>query len=249
MVKPEGLSEYFLASDPQRNKACRLSYCWFYVSTRKLSFGMPRLVSYMWFLGGSVRVFPEEMGIWIDGLSKVDGPSQCGCLCAKSFQSFLTLHDPADCSPPGSSVHGILQARILEWAAMPSSRGSSQPRDWTRVLMSLTLASRFFITSVSSNPLRAWIEKEKKKKAEESWIDSELGVPSSPAFSDAGSQAFRPREALGSSNYTNSFPSVLACSLIFHNGEGQYCHLKTRFLSWVSVGECWAKTQSNQGEN
>ena len=34
-----------------------------------------------------------------------------------------------DCSPPGSSVHGILQARILEWAAMPSSRGSSRPRD------------------------------------------------------------------------------------------------------------------------
>ena len=36
-----------------------------------------------------------------------------------------------DCSPPGSSVHGILQVRILEWVAMPSSRGSSQPRDWT----------------------------------------------------------------------------------------------------------------------
>ena len=38
-----------------------------------------------------------------------------------------------DCSPPGSSVHGILQARILEWVAMPSSRGSSRPRDWTQV--------------------------------------------------------------------------------------------------------------------
>ena len=37
-----------------------------------------------------------------------------------------------DCSPPGSSVHGILQARILEWVAMPSSRGSSRPRDRTR---------------------------------------------------------------------------------------------------------------------
>ena len=39
-----------------------------------------------------------------------------------------TLCDPLDCSPPGSSVHGILQARIMEWVAMPSSRGSSQPR-------------------------------------------------------------------------------------------------------------------------
>ena len=44
-----------------------------------------------------------------------------------------TLCDPMNCSPPGSSVHGILQARILEWVAMPSSRGSSQPRDQTQV--------------------------------------------------------------------------------------------------------------------
>ena len=39
--------------------------------------------------------------------------------------------DPMDCSPPGSSIHGILQARILEWVATPSSRGSSRPRDGT----------------------------------------------------------------------------------------------------------------------
>ena len=38
-----------------------------------------------------------------------------------------------DCSPPGSSVLGILQARILEWTAIPFSRGSSQPKDWTQV--------------------------------------------------------------------------------------------------------------------
>ena len=42
---------------------------------------------------------------------------------------YLTLCDPMDCSPPGSSVHGILQARILEWVAMSSSKGSSQLRD------------------------------------------------------------------------------------------------------------------------
>ena len=40
-----------------------------------------------------------------------------------------TLCDPMDCSPPGFSVHGILQARILEWIAIPFSRGTSQPRD------------------------------------------------------------------------------------------------------------------------
>ena len=44
-------------------------------------------------------------------------------------QSCLTLCDPMDCSPPGSSVHGIIPARIQEWVAIPFSRGSSQPRD------------------------------------------------------------------------------------------------------------------------
>ena len=48
-------------------------------------------------------------------------------------QSGLTLCDPMDYSPPGSSVHGILQVRILEWVAISFSRGSSQPRDRTRV--------------------------------------------------------------------------------------------------------------------
>ena len=47
------------------------------------------------------------------------------CVCVKLHQSCLTLCSPTDCSLPGSSVPGILQARILEWVAMPSSRGSS----------------------------------------------------------------------------------------------------------------------------
>ena len=52
---------------------------------------------------------------------------------AQPLQSCLTLCDPIDCSPPGSSVHGISQTRILEWAAISSSRGSSPPRDQTWV--------------------------------------------------------------------------------------------------------------------
>ena len=48
-------------------------------------------------------------------------------------QSCPTLCNPMDCSLPGSSVHGIFQARILEWVAISFSRRSSQPRDWTRV--------------------------------------------------------------------------------------------------------------------
>ena len=51
----------------------------------------------------------------------------------KVAQSCPTLCNLMDCSPPGSSVHGILQARILEWVAFPFSRGSSHPRDQTQV--------------------------------------------------------------------------------------------------------------------
>ena len=53
-----------------------------------------------------------------------------------------TLSNPMDCSPRGSSVHEILQARILEWVTMPSSKGSSRPRDQTQVSCS---AGGFFM--------------------------------------------------------------------------------------------------------
>ena len=51
--------------------------------------------------------------------------------CKWITQSCPTLCDPMDCSPPGSSVYGILQARVLEWVAISFSRGSSRPRDQT----------------------------------------------------------------------------------------------------------------------
>ena len=63
--------------------------------------------------------------------------SYLACMHAESLQSCLTLCSPMDCSPPGSSVHGILQARVLEWVVMPSSGGSSQPRDRTQVFLHL----------------------------------------------------------------------------------------------------------------
>ena len=55
------------------------------------------------------------------------------CVHAKSLQSCPTLCNPMDWGPPGSTVLGILQARVLEWIAIPSSRGSSRPRDRTRI--------------------------------------------------------------------------------------------------------------------
>ena len=54
------------------------------------------------------------------------------CLCVAVF-SCGQLWDLMNYSPPGSSVHGILQARIWEWVAMPSSKGSSRPKDWTHI--------------------------------------------------------------------------------------------------------------------
>ena len=59
-------------------------------------------------------------------------------------QSCLTLCNPMDCSPSGSTVHRILQARILEWVAMLFFRGSSQPRDQTQVSC---IAGGFFLPS------------------------------------------------------------------------------------------------------
>ena len=57
----------------------------------------------------------------------------CMCVCVFVSHSAMSVCDLTDCSPPGSSVHGILQARILEWIAMHFSRGSSQPRDRTHI--------------------------------------------------------------------------------------------------------------------
>ena len=68
------------------------------------------------------------------------------CVPANSLQLCLILCDPVDHSPPDTFVHGILQERILEWVAMPSSRGSSWPRDWTMSLMFPSVIGRFFIT-------------------------------------------------------------------------------------------------------
>ena len=63
-------------------------------------------------------------------------------------QSCLTFCDTMDCSSPGSSVHGILQVRILEWVAIPFHRGSSWPRDWTTISC---VAGRFFTVLASFN--------------------------------------------------------------------------------------------------
>ena len=84
----------------------------------------------------------------------------------KVTQSCLSLCNPMDCNLPVSSVHGILQARVLEWIAMSFSRASLQPRDWTLVSC---ITSRFFTIWATREglcvclSLYIYIERERKR--------------------------------------------------------------------------------------
>ena len=91
-------------------------------------------------------------------------------------QPFLTLCDPMDCNPPGSSVHGILQTRILEWVAMPFPRGSSWPRDWTRVS---SIAGRF-LTVCTINYISIKNEQKTKANNKTKWTKNKGGTPRTP---------------------------------------------------------------------
>ena len=72
---------------------------------------------------------------------------------AKSLQSCPTLCNPMDDSLPGSSIHGILQAWILEWVVMPSSRGSSQPRDRTQLPVKLSSSAKLMVNFSIQNAI------------------------------------------------------------------------------------------------
>ena len=77
------------------------------------------------------------------------GEDTVACMHANSFQLCLTLCDPVVYRPPDSSVHGILQARILDWVAMPSSRESSDLEMEPTSLMFPAWAGRFITTSAT----------------------------------------------------------------------------------------------------
>ena len=83
---------------------------------------------------------------------------------AQLLQLYLILCDPMDCGPPGSSDHGILQGRILEWAVIPSSRGSSWPRRSNPHLLCPALEDRFFITSTT------WEASNRHISSSKSWL-------------------------------------------------------------------------------
>ena len=97
-------------------------------------------------------------------------------------QSCLALCNPMDCSPPGTSLHGILQARILDWIAIPFSRASSQSRDGTQVSYT---AGRFFTIRAlgkHSNHTRGWTQKSSSVLPTKGWY-----LPSTAAAAAAKS--------------------------------------------------------------
>ena len=126
-----------------------------------LSRGLPRQEYWSGFQFPSPGELPDP-GIEPSSAWKVESlPAQCTnthCYlmllseaAAKSLQSCPTLCDPMDCSPPGTVVHGILQARTLEWVAISYAKGSSQPRN--RTLVSC-ISGRLF-TSYKGRPLQS----------------------------------------------------------------------------------------------
>ena len=74
------------------------------------------------------------------------------CCAASAAQSCLTLCDSTDCSPPGSSVHGVSQARIPEWVSMPFSKGSSHPGSEPESALSAALRANSLPTESSEKP-------------------------------------------------------------------------------------------------
>ena len=88
-------------------------------------------------------------------LAEWTGERKDTCVCvSRSFMSHC-FETPKDCSPPGSSIHGICQARILEWAVVPFSNGSSQPGDPTQVSH---IAGTFFLSEPPGKPKeRIWL--------------------------------------------------------------------------------------------
>ena len=120
LQEPPNLSAYMVASEDLSGVTYSVG-SWYWLSAGSslpdlLYMSSPYGLEFLW-LSQESSPFPGQL-------------ISCSCLV---LSHVFTLCDSMDCSLPGFSVHGILQARILEWVAVSSSRGSSQPRDWTYV--------------------------------------------------------------------------------------------------------------------
>ena len=128
--------------------------------------------------GGTAPVFRTH---WLNVYFIFSCPQAGICIiCSPSSQAFVksesavaqscqTLSDPMDCSLPGSSVHGIFQARVLEWVAISFSRGSSQPRDGT------------WVSHIAGRHFTVWATREASSQAFVLRFHYTTGFPGSPA--------------------------------------------------------------------
>ena len=103
----------------------------------------------------ATRKAPWLQGVCVICLVGFQPHSRCARKCAKLHQSCLTLCDPMDCGHQAPLSMEIIQARTLVWVSMPSSRGSSQPRDWTPVPWVSGIAGSFFTPEPPGKPHRA----------------------------------------------------------------------------------------------
>ena len=114
-------------------------------------------IYFIFFFFTGWQVSSNVMGLYISYIRYMKTCFMCACM--KSLQLCLTLCDPVDHSLPDSSVHGIFQARTMEWVAIPlgdlSSRGSSQPRDGTCISCDSCITGGFFTTEP---PGKTWME-------------------------------------------------------------------------------------------
>ena len=138
--------------------------------------------------------------------------SHC-CECTKSLHSCPTLCVPMDHSLPGSSVHGILQARILEWVTMPSSGESSWPRDWAHV---------FYVSSMDRQVLYHYC-----------YLGSPIAVIMGEQISSFHLGRYKPRKGM-SGIYDNTMLIVLRNDCTFFHSRCSF-YISTNSVTSISI--------------
>ena len=128
-----------------------LLWQWFHWTCSYVDLHLFMLVGawYLYFIT-TIEIKVYWMNTWVNIIKADD--HQIECYVYLVAQSGLTLCNPIDCSPPGSSVHGIPQTRILEWVAIPFSRGSSWPRN--QIQVSYIAGRSFTIWATRQVPLK-----------------------------------------------------------------------------------------------
>ena len=153
-------------------------------------------------------------------------------MCAHSLQSCLTLCNSMDCSPPGSAVHGIFLTRILEWVAMLSSRGSSQPRDQICISCACALHVGSLPTELSGKP------------------STMIKGPKFLHISPQAPKSLRKRRSQKCRDLSSLVNLLEGNSLKQLHVDSQFFPLPCSVLahpSWADLQQCWAAIEKGWG--